>query len=293
MGYTEQLQQQLRALRNQIKAVDEDARRLQKNIDRYAADTVQNPLMNTITEQANSLCADLQAAHDESEVIFEQVTQLGELIHVAALITSSLELDEVLAGVLDTVISLIGAERASIWLRPVDGFEFKSYAARDSNKHNLDQDSLPVSQQMIQAAVDAEQPLVTTNASQDKRFDKLESVVLNELRSVIVIPLILRGRVLGVLYADNRVSQGVFSEENFPILTAFANQAAIAIGNARLFEQIRGYLRETHQELLRMSIHIDEDAVAAKVSQITDSDIFKKLRNLRQDPSQSRRDDPD
>ena len=56
---------------------------------------------------------------------------------------------------------------------------------------------------------------------------------------MMCLPLRNRGKVLGVLYADNSLSEAQFSRDYIPILTTFANQAATAIVNAQLYESSR------------------------------------------------------
>jgi class 3 adenylate cyclase len=68
--------------------------------------------------------------------------------------------------------------------------------------------------------------------------------VLHAPRSIICVPLIFKNRVTGVLYADNRHIPDLFGEREVSLLVAFANQAAIAIENARLFDRVRRALIE-------------------------------------------------
>ncbi|MEK7784010.1 MAG: adenylate/guanylate cyclase domain-containing protein, partial [Chloroflexota bacterium] len=88
------------------------------------------------------------------------------------------------------------------------------------------------------------EPVVTTNAQEDPRFGKQESVVAFNLRSILCVPLKMKGELTGVIYADNRVRTGLFNERDRDILVAFANQAAVAIENARLFENVKRSLDE-------------------------------------------------
>ncbi|MBI5829760.1 MAG: GAF domain-containing protein, partial [Chloroflexi bacterium] len=88
------------------------------------------------------------------------------------------------------------------------------------------------------------EPVVTTNAQEDPRFGKQESVVACNLRSILCVPLKMKGELTGVIYADNRVRTGLFNERDRDILAAFANQAAVAIENARLFENVKHSLDE-------------------------------------------------
>ena len=85
---------------------------------------------------------------------------------------------------------------------------------------------------------DSGEPVVTTNAQADPRFSAQESVVGYNLRSIVCVPLKFKDVVTGVIYVDNRIHTGLFSERERDLLAAFANQAAIAIENARQFQQV-------------------------------------------------------
>jgi PAS domain S-box-containing protein len=69
-------------------------------------------------------------------------------------------------------------------------------------------------------------------------------VLAYNLLSILCVPLKVKDEITGVIYADNRIHSGVFTEHELELLTAFANQAAVAIENARLFEAQRCTLAE-------------------------------------------------
>lgn len=86
--------------------------------------------------------------------------------------------------------------------------------------------------------------MLTDNASMDERLQQIETVAKFALRSIMCVPLIYREHVNGVIYVDNRYREGVFTERELNLLTAFANQASVAIDNALLFAQVQATLRE-------------------------------------------------
>jgi PAS domain S-box-containing protein len=87
-------------------------------------------------------------------------------------------------------------------------------------------------------------PVLTTNAQEDPRFLGQDSVIAYNLRSILCVPLSVKGKLTGVIYADNRFRAGMFTEYELELLTAFTNQAAVAIENARLFASLRRTLAE-------------------------------------------------
>ena len=64
------------------------------------------------------------------------------------------------------------------------------------------------------------------------------------LRSILCVPLKAKGEMIGVIYADNRIRSGIFTQKDLGLLVAFANQAAVAIENARLFDFVLQSLAE-------------------------------------------------
>src|SRR6202011_159609 len=70
------------------------------------------------------------------------------------------------------------------------------------------------------------------------------SVRALRLRSIICGPPAIKSRTIGVVYLDSRLAPGLFSPHDPDLLTAFANQAALAIENARLFDALRARVVE-------------------------------------------------
>lgn len=219
----------------------------------------------------------LDAAKKQTELMSQQWALMEELVTISALLTSSLELDDVLEAVLDTVIRLTGAERAYLMLMQPSTNELKVQIARNQNQENIAEDDITFSEGIIETALKDREPVITTNAQSDARFEARKSVMSHSLRSIIVVPLFLGETIVGVLYADNRIEAGIFRQESMPILSAYANQAAIAISNARLFEQVKDDLVEARRKVEALQIQIDEQRVQEEVANITDNEFFEQL----------------
>lgn len=159
------------------------------------------------------------------------------LANTGNVINSSLELNTVLAEVMDTIVRLTGAERGFLMLKDAQG-ELQFSLGRNVEKESLDSTAFQVSRTVTGAVAQSGEPVVTTNAQADPRFSAQESVVGYNLRSIVCVPLKYKDRVTGVIYVDNRIRTGLFGEKERDLLAAFANQAAIAIENARQFQQV-------------------------------------------------------
>jgi PAS domain S-box-containing protein len=158
-------------------------------------------------------------------------------------INSTLDLDEVLRIVMDTIIRLMNAERGFLMLRNENG-EFINRIARNWEQESIDQSEFAISRTIIDRVVSDGQPVITTNAQEDPRFGGHESIIIHNLRSILCVPLQVKGELTGVIYVDNRIRTGIFSESERDLLATFANHAAVALENARLFESVRRTLEE-------------------------------------------------
>ncbi|GMR10855.1 MAG: hypothetical protein BMS9Abin28_1679 [Anaerolineae bacterium] len=192
---------------------------------------------------------------------------LQALAEIGQIVNSSLDLTTVLSEVIDTIIRLTGAERAFLMLHNEKGeLEFK--IARNWEQESLDKEDYEVSRTLIHRVLEEGEAVLTTNASEDPRFGSQESVVAYNLRSVLAVPLKVKGKLTGVIYADNKVRAGLFTESDRELLSGFANQAAVALENARLFGAVQATLDEVTELKTLM-----EDVFASIASGVITSDI--------------------
>lgn len=177
----------------------------------------------------------------------EDATELGQLRFLAdtsARINTTFDLEAVLVQSMDIVINLTGAERGFIILRnaDTDELEFKVVQENQITKtfFSLGEKQDPqISRTVVQEVIQTREVLLTDNAFKDNRLQGGMSIAQLTLRSVLCAPLRYRDTVLGVVYVDNRLKTGVFTEREKMLLVAFANQISVAIENARLFSQIQ------------------------------------------------------
>ncbi|MYE25911.1 MAG: GAF domain-containing protein, partial [Chloroflexi bacterium] len=182
-----------------------------------------------------------------------QLQQLRRLADTTALVNSAQETDEVLNEVMETVIQLTQAERGYIVLKNRDTGEMEFAVARGLSAEETAAGGRIVSWSVINMVAESGEPLLTVDAGADEQFSHSESIAGFSLLSILAVPLIARDEVIGVAYCDNRVMAGLFKENELGLLTSFGQQAAVAIENARLFEDIRAQLSLIEEMQVRLS----------------------------------------
>lgn len=225
-------------LHEQILALSKQAGQI-----RLALQSARVSLATGTLESIASLESLLQNLSRQAISFEEERGKLLALADTARTVNSSLELDEVLQQVMDTIVRLIGAERGFLMLRDDQG-EMVMRVARNWEQESINPSDFSISRTVIRRVIETEEPVLTTNAQEDPRFGGQESIVAYNLRSILCVPLKVKAELIGVIYADNRIRAGIFSEAERDLLLAFANQAAIAIENARLFASVRRTLNE-------------------------------------------------
>jgi len=169
---------------------------------------------------------------------------LTALYNVSQIVNSTLDLSEVLNLTMDLIIQVTGAERGFLMLIDNETSELTFRVARNMDRETIAGSSFEISRSVVDRVAQEGEPILTTNAQADPRFSAQASVVSYSLRSILCVPLRVKGKITGVIYADNRIKTGLFSEGDRRLLAAIADQAAVAIENARLFESVKRNLEE-------------------------------------------------
>ncbi len=208
----------------------------------------------------------------QGEPLGEGAVNLKKMLDISRAMNSTLELDQLLNYVMDKVIEITRAERGFLILMGKEGeLDFK--VARNLSREQIESAEFEISHSIIGEVVKANQPILIENAFEDGRFAQQVSVRDLELRSIMCVPLQAKGKLTGVVYVDNRSVVGQFDQDDLDLLILFASQAAIAIENARLYED----LHRSQEEIQRWNREL-ERKVEEKTREIRASE--EKYRTL-------------
>ncbi len=165
------------------------------------------------------------------------------LIQAISALSTSLELEKVLEIILNSIEQVVPFDSASIFLLENDSLRIMM-ASGLPNPEKIINQTFPANDPLFAETLRNGHLLILEDASQDPRFKQWGGT--SYVRGWIGVPLVARGEVIGYITLDNRQPAAYF-QEHATLAQAFANQAAIAIQNARLFERIQNSLRELNQ----------------------------------------------
>ncbi len=189
------------------------------------------------------------------------------------------DLPHLLESILDAAIELTGAERGLVLMATDESEEeaLEVRAARAMRQSGGNDPHDAFSRSIAESVFLDGEPVITVDAMSDNRFNEFLSIHELKLKSVVCLPVSYRGRSLGVLYLENRLRRGRFGSADLRVLSAFADQVAIAITQTQLISEARQ--REQELEKARRDL---KEAYEKQIEDLSerDSDLKRTRERL-------------
>lgn len=155
------------------------------------------------------------------------------LYEIIGTINSSLDFDEALNNVMDSVMHLTKAQRGFLMIADDESGELRTLVIKGVDGATLDEEGYSTT--IVREVVATRKPLLTNNAQFDTRYQAGQSIIMRGLRAILCAPMIVNGRLIGIIYVDTSMRSGSFSQADVDLLSLVAGQAGIALENARLY----------------------------------------------------------
>ncbi len=166
--------------------------------------------------------------------------ELETLVGIGKALTSTLDLREVLGAIMEKVSLLLRPKNWSLLLVDEGSGDLRFEIAVSPAATQLKDIRLKKGEGIAGWVALHGEPLLIPDVTADPRFaPEVDQAVAFTTRSIVCVPLKSKNRVLGVVELLNNLDEGEFSEADLKILSTIADFAAIAIENARYFEQVR------------------------------------------------------
>jgi signal transduction histidine kinase len=174
-------------------------------------------------------------------------SQLLRLEELSMTLNSTLDLDELLQQITATATELLDCEASSILLYDEKNPRLYFAAATGSDPAKLAEIPVPIDNSLAGTIFRTNQPMILNDVEQDPRHYSLVSDQINfQTKSLLGVPMLIKDRAMGVLEAVNKRG-GDFTERDVAILSVTASHAAVAIDNARLFQQTQKALEKVRE----------------------------------------------
>jgi len=177
---------------------------------------------------------------EKVEVLERRVAVLERILRISQILTSTLQLEPLLQTITQAATELTDTEAGSIMLVDKNTGQLRFEAACGSKREEVKRVTVPLEGSIAGWIVRESKPLLIPDVRQDPRFyTQVDETTDFETRSILGVPLQVKGKVIGVLEALNKAGDGIFTQDDMQTLSTLAAHAAIAIENARLVTEIQ------------------------------------------------------
>ncbi|NLS77669.1 MAG: GAF domain-containing sensor histidine kinase [Chloroflexi bacterium] len=207
--------------------------------------------------------------------------ELSSLYEVSRQINTILDLGHLLGFIMDRAILLAQAERGFLVLYDAARDDFEVAVARRFSSGESDNAQAEISHALIRRVLSTHQPVITTNAQEDPRFQASQSIIAYQIRGVLAVPLETPDELVGAIYLDTRLSERLFTQGDLALVKGFADQAATALRIARLYDHLQAQNLALEQALAELRQAQDELIRAERLSVVgrMASGIIHDLKN--------------
>ncbi|TAF64185.1 MAG: GAF domain-containing protein [Cytophagales bacterium] len=232
-----------------------------EDLENRHAKFVKNPLMSITTTNNTTIktsTTSVQTELDMSTIIKASQTLSGEVV-----------LGKLLEKMMLTVLENAGAERGLLILEENNKWLIEAIATAQNDKVEVfnalpiesvsgSSESPMLSNAIVNYVIRTRENIVLTNALEEGKFTKDLYVQKMKPKSVLCLPLINQGQLTGILYLENNLTIGAFTNDRLNILTMLSSQMAISIENALLYENLEEKVRERTAQLNEAYLEIEK-----------------------------------
>jgi signal transduction histidine kinase/ActR/RegA family two-component response regulator len=185
----------------------------------------------------------INTALAREEFLEKQNIQLQTLLEVGRHLNSTLNLESVLDSIIQVASEVIETEQAAILLLDEETQELRFAAATGLNRATVKSIPVPMEGSIAGWIFNHNKPQIVQDTQQDKRhFNKVDQKAQFRTKSILGVPLQVHDAAIGVLEVVNKCDNRGFDDHDIEMLETLAAHAAVAIENARLYQQLQNQM---------------------------------------------------
>jgi signal transduction histidine kinase/CheY-like chemotaxis protein len=199
---------------------------------------------------------------DTSNSTSGEILDLAALMKASGAIASEIELDKLLKSLMKILLESSGAQVGYLILESQGQLLVEASSEANSNRVVVLQ-SIPVETclplSIVHYVKRTQAGLIESDVTGEGRFTQDAYIKTRQPKSILCAPLMNQGQLIGIVYLENNLVNGVFTPERLEVIQLLSTQAAIALTNARLYTQVRATQNRLNKFLnaipLGISVH--------------------------------------
>lgn len=189
-----------------------------------------------------------------TSMVHGAILDISTVLKASTSISGEVVLDKLLALLMNIVIENAGAQRGLLLLLKEDNLYIEALNESGETKvlqHQIADNNLLFAPSVVQFVRRTKQYVVIQDALLDQRYKKDEYIVSQKPRSVLCLPILNQGKFIGILYLENNLTSGAFTQDRVNLLSLLSGQIAVSIDNAILYNNLEQKVQERTLELAR------------------------------------------
>ena len=164
--------------------------------------------------------------------------RLATLYRLSDLLRDAKDRHTILERVMNLIFDILPADRGVILTRPTEESPFQPALVKYRSDEPITHHNISISRTIVERCAREKISVLSRDARSDERFDGSESIVMHDIRSAMCVPLIAKGRVLGVLHIDTREEVRAFNEGDLNFISNLGNELALSLDNVEMRERM-------------------------------------------------------
>ncbi|GAB3019101.1 trifunctional serine/threonine-protein kinase/ATP-binding protein/sensor histidine kinase [Spirosoma pulveris] len=202
-------------------------------------------IRNSVAENGKDLIRD-----DGGEPVY--ALDVDTIVKSSQAISGEIELKSLLSKMMNIIMMNAGAENGMLLLKQDDQLLIQASALADEVK-TMQNMAVEGSKQLPQTIINyvshLQESVVLYDAASQGKFRNDEYIVKNQTKSVLCSPIVFLNKLYGIVYLENNISVGAFTEERLKIVSLLSSQMAISIQNAILYSNLENKVQERTVEI--------------------------------------------
>jgi len=165
--------------------------------------------------------------------------KLQAILSITEQLMTTYDVSKIFDMIMSKAIELTQAERGYLILikgTPLTDCELEVAYVKNMDLAHPEDALKQVSNTIINRVINEKRVEIVKNALKDEEYEVQMSIVNLQLKSIMCAPMIVKDKVIGIIYVENRTIPGIFNKESGELLTLFGNLCGVAIENIRLIE---------------------------------------------------------
>ncbi|NET45617.1 ATP-binding sensor histidine kinase [Okeania sp. SIO2B3] len=188
------------------------------------------------------------------------VLDFTSVIKASQALSSQIELNQLICQLMQVMMENAGASKGVLILSEAEQLTVKAISNHNANDEAISctEKSIPVAESfavpvsIINLVKRRLEPLNLDQVSSPTQFASDDYFIQHQPQSLLCLPLCSRGAFLGILYLENNLTTGVFTEQRVEVLKLLCSQAAISLENAQLYQKSQDYAQQLEQSLTEL-----------------------------------------